>query len=294
MDARPPLSLVRQEVRQVEVAENVDHDVDPTGRVPSAEDTVDETKPFARYHCDVVDEAIGLRVHIRLPNQFQRGTMKEEADAARARRLRQLRDSDSTAALAIESQMDQLYADMADDELRNVLLGKAQPLATARAQVDIEHADHRSQPDLKQYHGIERQQMTYDRLLRAGGQETEEFKAVEELLMDYALVLQDRVSDLLEPLKLKLQNVDRDGLLADIRKAIMRESCDSAFMRAYSQWQVYFGTRDFEDHEKLYFRSFEALMDEDGQKVDRLMAEFATLEAINIDEMRRFLAAIPS
>lgn len=279
---------------------NVDHDADsipaedPTGLPMDLNDLVDESKPFSRYHRDVEDAELGLRVHIRIPNQFQRTTMKEEADAARARKLRALRDTNSTAALAIESKLDQMYGEMSEDDLRNVLLGKAQPHATARVQVEVEHADPRKEPDLVQYRNIERQQLTYQRLVRAGQMETEEFKEIEQLLTDYALLLSDRVGEMLEPLRLKLLGLEREALVEDIRKALMREACDEAFIAAYNQWQVYFGTRDYDDHDKLYYPSFDSLMDEEGQRLQKLLSEFAILEAFNIEEMRTFLEAMPS
>lgn len=268
--------------------------VDPLGAPVDTAETVDEAPAFSTYRRDIERADIGLQVHIRIPNQFQRGKMKEEADASRARKLRDLRNPNSNAYLAIENQLDQIYGEMTDDEVRNALLSRAQPHATAKAQLEIQLADPDEHPEWVEFATVERQQHAYSRMLRAGQEDTEEFKACEAMLVDYGHALAEFVKDELEPLSNMLAGEGRAALDERLKKVLMREVCDGAFMEAYNQWQIYFGTRDPKNRHKLFYSSFDRLIDEDPERLDALLNEFVMLEALNIGEAKKALAATPS
>ncbi len=282
----------------MEALANVDDDAgletDPLGDPVQTKEHVEDRKAFSAYRRDVLREDLDLDAHIRIPNQFQRGRMKEEADAARARKLRDLRNPESNASLAVENQLDQIYGEMDEAGLRNALLARAQPMATARAQLEIQLADPDEHPEWAEYATIDRQQQAYSRMLRAGHSETEEFKACEAILVSYAQLLSDRVEDELEPTRLMLEGEGRTELDVRLKKVLQREICDGAFMEAYNQWQIYFGTRDQKNHHKLYYPSFDRLLDEDPERLDVLLTEFVQLEALNIGEAKKALAATPS
>jgi hypothetical protein len=233
--------------------------------------------PGLRYRMELRNPLINCVV--RIPNKFERAQIQEHAMAARALRIRQLKDVDSRAYLAVESRLEG-YEEGDDDAMREMLVNRELRTAAAKAQLKIEYADHEKNPEWREFANIAKLQSTYQRMLADGTDNGEEFEALQAILVDYANALESEVDELLMPIRAATAALDREGLLAETRKVLLRDDADEHFVMAHSKYEIWFGTKKLDDDSKFYFASIEELENTEEAVIELLEQQFNSLSVV--------------
>lgn len=286
MESNTPSAIERDPER---ADDELDYAVDPAGNPVDTREYADDKPPSVLNYARDVDRD-GVRVWIRLPNQFQHREVQRHAVAARRRKIRAMQDANSDAALVLESKMER-FDDVDDDELREILTNSHLREAITQATIVIEHGDN---PDHKQFSDMDSQKVRYDYLTRRGETDTDEFKALEGLIVAYAKELETEVEESLLPHRGRYATLDRAGMLELLRKQSAKGEADDEFMTVYNQWQLYYGTRRHDNHNKLHFASIDRLIDEDSHVIEVLVDEFSLLEAARGIELKKAVAVMTS
>lgn len=223
-----------------------------------------------------------FHAHVRLPNQFQHADIRQKALAAKARRIRQLRDPESDANAILEADIDALVraADQDEAECREDLISEAigrewwkrhlEAAEEVRTRDEFEHID-ADQERLAEIEGLEEDKRPADER--------------DELLRHVAAFGEavDKAREEAEvPLRASLEAKDTEGLIDMVREDRISSEASRAFMETYSKWQAFVGTLAYDINGKRpHLRVFAAIDDlesADPEVVDALRETFARLE----------------
>jgi len=258
-------------------------EVDPSWKQFDSDPT-----PFLSFSKEVEAEVDGdkVRVFIRLPNQWQHRKVQEHAAAARARMVMQLRDPNTDSSAIIEEQLLSIE-DLEDDKIIEWLLQRHAPEAVFSAQLELETFEDTDANGEKFYPwaNMFEHQERYAILVQRQETDSDEFRKLEEHVISYAEAIQERANHHLEPKEQVYAALDREGLMDKARRALRNARCMDEFINVYNQWQIYYGTRKLGDNNRLYFKSFGAMLDADTGIIELLTAEFATLDALKAGEL---------
>jgi hypothetical protein len=216
---------------------------------------------------------------IRLPNQFQRESLAEKADAARARRLRQLRDpeSDISSILDVELEEKRRQSDHAELIEEVVTFDFLKDHMAAMREVaedeDFEHIED------------DRERLRALSLMEEEDRPADEFKE----LQDHVLAYQEKVNEAREriqqPLRDSLNDKGVDDLLDIIRAERVTAICNEAAERAWSRWEWFIGTLKSRVPKKLnapqerVFENIDALNSAAPEVIDALERAYRDIEA---------------
>jgi hypothetical protein len=227
-----------------------------------------------------------VKMFIRLPNQWQHRKVQDRAAAARARMVMQLKEPDSDVSAVIQEQLMQIE-DLDDDKIIEWLLSKHAPEAIFRAQMELESLEEvdANGKTFKPWESIPEHQERYYMMLQRNDTENDEFRKTEEFILKYAEALQERANHHLEPKEAVYAALDREGLMEKVRRSLCHSKATDEYINVYNQWQIYYGTRDFHQRHKNYFKSFNDLLDAQTGLIDLLTDEFATLDALKAGEL---------
>ena len=259
--------------------------LDPVGNEVNLEPDQGKPLPLIDYFKELDDEQIDLRCWIRLPNSFEHREIQQKGLASRARKLRECRTAGSDAEAMVDQAMT-VYEDMTDEELVNYLLEYHRRDKLFEASLIVEEDD--------KYEQIDYVKDEYDLKIRQGDVESEEFKTLESILVEYADALTKEVESLISPFKGKYDQFSTQEMLNKIRKSVVMNMINDEFTNVYAQWQIFYGTRKKFDHRKKYFKSFDELRDAPPRIIDMLVSEFAVFDALKSGELKKSLAATPS
>lgn len=209
--------------------------------------------------CEAVDEEQGtndcsdpLHFHAwcRLPNPFQHRTMREKGLAAKARKVRQLRDADTDAGAILEQDLDRLArrGDDAIDELVDELLQRdwwKDYLDAAGDVREIEEDDHGGEGEpAKKFAHIEDDQRRFDELKAIAAEERPEDEYLElgKHIAAYQEALKQRQDEIRKPKEEALRAKGVNGLLDLVRDERIEAVGTDEFMHVYSKWEWLYGT----------------------------------------------------
>lgn len=183
----------------------------------------------------------------RLPNPFQHTDIRDKGLAAKARKLRELRDRESNAAIVLDEQLDRVndpaYAEVLVDELVAV----DWPSDYLEAQRDIDEQE--------EFKHILQDREEYARLTADGlppeEERSEELRALDAHLDRYMAAIKDRLAEIQEPKRLSFADRSLDSLISLVRGKRVDEEADRAFLEAYDPWMWFVGTFKVEPHHTL-------------------------------------------
>lgn len=217
-----------------------------------------------------------LTLFIRLPNQFQHASIREKALAAKARRVRQLRDPEADAFLVLDEEMDALIRTGDESTIVEQIVSKdwwkdhLEATKDVREDEDFEH--------------VEEDQRRFDALIDMPEDErpAEEFAELERHLTRYNEAVDAAREERQKPRRESLAERPIEDLVADIREERITTEANGAFNMTFTKWQVFTCTHEVDDKGKAktkrYFESVEDVEAADADLLDALTAGFNALE----------------
>jgi hypothetical protein len=187
----------------------------------------------------------------RLPNQFQHREIREKAMAAKARKVRQLRDPDSDAYAVMEADLDALarQGDAAKPALLDEILGKdilRDYLEAANDVKEIEddvQAEDAIEPALKYAH-VEQDEIRLAELraMPEDKRPKDEYEELGKHVAEFHEAVQKRLREVQQPRHDSLEAQDVNALVDLIRDNRIERDSMADFMHTYSAWSWLLGT----------------------------------------------------
>jgi hypothetical protein len=209
----------------------------------------------------------------RLPNQLQHEDIRERALAAKARRIRQLRDPECDAYQILESDMSELLRigdeGLIVDELANKGWWKRQIDAMA----EIE--------DSEEFKTVDRERLGELRVMDPDVRPRDETDELERHVKAYTKAIEARVRELEAPIRESLEALSREQLIDQVREERVSAEANNAFMESYSRWEWLAGsyTSAHPVDRQRRFRDVDQLVEAAPEVLDVLQRTFSELES---------------
>lgn len=175
----------------------------------------------------------------RLPNPYQEQDIRDKAMAAKARRLRMLRDPESDASVVLESELSKLndpaYADILVDEL----------LTEEWAESYVQAEKEVGQREEYEHHEQDREEFLRLNAIEGDLSEEErsdEYKSLEKHVQGYLDAVRARTEELQGPKRDQFAQRPFDVLYGLVRDRRIDALGDRAFIDAYNEWMIFAGT----------------------------------------------------
>lgn len=225
---------------------------------------------------------------VRLPNPFQVRDITEKAQAARARRLRMLRDAESDAHVILEDELAQLKDSdkgLLVDELLDRDWTEFYTKATTEV-MDTDDPDYIPEGDEdipKLYEGIIQDREEYARQKDLPEEKRgDDFAELEKTLAAYGSAVEAEMKRLQTPRREQLNNMDMDELIEIVRRDRIDVNAGEAYLHTFNAWQWFVCTykpRPVGIPNERYFSSFnEMRFETPTEVVMELRAAFEGLE----------------
>lgn len=168
----------------------------------------------------------------RLPNKFQIATIREKAQAARARVIRQAKDPETDRFEILENQMAELR-DQGHQAMVDELLGRNAFKMQHRAMREL--AEEEDSP----FATIEEDQKRWQYLteLEEADRPADEYGELLRHLEQWNDAVEVKYEELIQPERDSLTDRDEDELMEMVRDIAIREQADGIFMRVFSKYQ---------------------------------------------------------
>lgn len=241
--------------------------------------------------CEAVKEEQGvndcsdpLHFHAfcRLPNPFAHREIREEALAAKARRVRALRDPDSNAAVILEDEMDRLAreGDLAKPALVEELVGQDWWRDFLEATADVMETE--GTDGTLTFEHIKRDIHHYNRQIEdlgldEDGELPEELQQLRDHIESYNTAVDARREELTAPRRNALAEMDINRLIDMVRDQRIDVDANEAFAHEYATLQWYLCTLHRPNGDPV-FKSIEAMKRADSEIVEGLRAVYVDLE----------------
>lgn len=208
----------------------------------------------------------------RLPNQFQHADISQRAQAAKARRLRQLRDPESDSHVILENAMEELLATGDRETLIDELIG----VDFWKDRLDIM----REMEEDEEWSTIDqdRERLTQIETMDPEKQPEEERDELRRHLDRYNEALNARQEQGQKPRREAMANLSMEQLVDQVRKDRISSDASSVFLESYYKWEWFSGTYRKPKGEKL-FSSIEELEAADELVLERLRGTYIEMEA---------------
>lgn len=243
--------------------------------------------------CSEVDEEAGtctcgdsshFHAWVRLPNPFQHREIRERSQAAKARKLRQLRNPGTDANDILESALDDLAADGDTAKLALVeeLLAHEwwrDYLKAVREVRDIDDTGEGAGEDAKLYEHVEQDQARFARLSAQdpADRNDDEFNELQVHLKAYQDEVDAHVAAYTNPKRTSLENAELNDLLDQVRRKRIETEAQQEFMHHFSVYEWLACT--FKQREgETYFRDLAHLELAAPEVVAVLQSAFSDLE----------------
>lgn len=244
---------------------------------PGAEDCPHGTDGL----CEEVDH---FHAFCRLPNQFQHSDIRQRALAAKARRLRQLKDPEADSFQILEVEMETLQHEgdkqALVDELVNVEWYKDH-LEALRELEEPEGGKDDGEPSEWATVDADRERLKQILAMDPDGRPDEERQEIERHLAKYDEAVEERRKAIQKPRREALERLEMPELVDLVRKQRIDAEANAAFMEAYSKWEWFSGTTKptlSKTREKA-FASIEDLEQADVEVITALREAFNELES---------------
>jgi hypothetical protein len=229
---------------------------------------------------------------VRLPNPYQRKDILEKARAARARRMRTLRDPDSDARAIIEDDLDAIRAsdakDILVDEMMNaqfqeILVDATREVmdydATGVEAKDSEGGEDGDEP--KKYALIGQDIEELNRLESLPEEERgEDYLTLKKRVDEYRADVRRVQEQISGQRRETLVSKSWDDLIEMVRQERMENSSAEAFLEANQLWQMFACTYKAPKVEQRVFRDFTSMkLNTPDEVLDTLVMTFNDLES---------------
>lgn len=195
----------------------------------------------------------------RLPNPFQHQDIREKGLAAKARKLRELRDPESNVSVILDTELERAY----EPEFRAVLIDEliagqwADDFLDAQGRTDereeFEHIVH----DREEY-----ERLRSDQEALPSEEQSDEFKGLLTVIGDYSNAVRVELEKLQQPEQERLASKAPDEIITLVRTKRSEDLSDRAFLDTYNAWMWFVGTLKVEPHPTLgrpYIQMWESI-----------------------------------
>lgn len=173
---------------------------------------------------------------VRLPNSFQVRDIVDKARAAKARKVRALRDSESDAYAIMESELDELRRDRygeLTDAIARANVEKNLPDLIRELNED-ERFEHQAQ-DAEEYQRLQE--------LPEDDRDPEEYERLQKDMMAYGEALQETIDGRVEREIERLKQLPTDEVVEMERSSRIEQEGMEAYLFTYYTWAMFVGTR---------------------------------------------------
>lgn len=209
----------------------------------------------------------------RLPNQFQHQDIREKALAAKARRIRQLKDPSTDAYEILESDLEEIRRDRAAMEEEAISKDWWKRHLQAMNEVS----------DREEYAHIERdrERMAELQAMPEGDRPADEHAELERHMTKFGADVEQRREEMEQPLRDAISAMSVDELALQVREDRIQSEGSAVFMDVYSRWQWLAGTFVSDDSLKRQrkFLTLDALEEAAPEVVESLRELFMALES---------------
>jgi hypothetical protein len=279
-------------------------DVEKPTEQPSAPDVAQRSaKAMFRYStwlhlgpgsedCESVDEEKGevscgnpLHFHAwcRLPNQYQHREIREKALAAKARRVRQLKDPESDAHAVLEYDLEELKAggDQAKEGVAEDLLQKDMWRDMRDTTNDLTEAAEGEEESKWKHITRDRERLRELSRLREerdlADDERDEYDALDRHISEFDEEFDRRYEERIKPRREALMAMEWGELLDQLRDDRIANDANDAFMHVYNTWMYLAGTLDRPKGNPIY-GSPESLREAAPEVIEAIEDTFKDLE----------------
>jgi hypothetical protein len=184
----------------------------------------------------------------RLPNPYQHSDIRAKGLAAKARRLRLLKDPDSDEAVVL----DQSFAMVDDPSFTEVLIDEL--VGREWAEDYLEAA--RDLEETETFEHIEQDREEYNRLAAtertlSAEEQSADYKRLDAHIVAYSTAIRERLAEIQEPKRVELRAHEFPKLLEIVRARRVEEDGDRVFVETYNAWMWFVGTFKVERHASL-------------------------------------------
>jgi hypothetical protein len=203
----------------------------------------------------------------RLPNPYQHADIRAKGMAAKARRIRALKDPEADEATVLDQSLAELndpaYRDVLVEELvaRDWAQDYLDAMASVREREEFEHLEQ----DREEFTRLSAEQAELPE-----DEQTSEFKALSAHLEAHAAAMKEALSKIQDPKRIELTSRSFDVLMELARAGRVEVEADNEFMGTYNAWICFVGTFKVKLHATLG-RPYEPMWEQIGSR-DRASA----------------------
>lgn len=216
---------------------------------------------------------------LRLPNQFQHDEIRKKALAAKARRVRQLRDAQTDGYAILEDELDALSR--SGDDAREPIIEELLDQDWWRDYVEATKEVAETEVDeTLVYEHIATDQERFRKLRELDPEDRpgDEYDELDRHIDAYAKAVEARLKEIQGPARQALEALDVNALIDRLRELRIDRLSVDEFMATYSLHTMFVGTRVGEHSAKQRFESLDAMRDAPPEVIEALRAAFTDLE----------------
>lgn len=216
----------------------------------------------------------------RMPNQFQHQSIREKAQAAKARRLRVLRDEETDARVILDGDIEETLRAGDKDAMIEELASKdwlQDYLAAVKELTEGEEAEYEHyEEDRERFRALSNQP--------EADRPAEEYDELKSRLDKFGIRVQEVFNENQRPLKESLAEKSPEELADLLREQRIDAEAQNAFNVAYAQYEWYIGTLKPRDPSKglpteRYWPDFSQMLGAAPEIIEALEATFNELDA---------------
>lgn len=217
------------------------------------------------------DDEEHFHAYCRLPNQFQHRDVVEKATAAKARRIRLLRDDSSDAYEVLEGTLRAIR----DTEDPKIVI---EELLTYTWQEDYLEAIREVEED-ERFERVDQDREELTRLLELPEAERgeDEVEKLEEHIGAYVQATKDKVAEVQAPRRQALESLSFDEQVAQLRERRIEADSDEEYHHVFSQWEWFVGTKQPDRRTDKWTKISEMTKDASPEVIDELRGTFTLL-----------------
>jgi hypothetical protein len=199
----------------------------------------ERTKPLP-----TCDDPEHFHAWVRLPNPLQRRDIVDKAQAARARKMRELRDPESDAAVILEDDIAQITEDMREDILEEIV-ARSFSEDQVKATSEVLEIDSDEEPgedgEIPKLYGLIDQDIEELERLEAMPEAERDEDALTRLRAHvdaYDKAVGERTTELQDARRVALRELPLEQVIDRVRKDRQEWVASEAQMAAYQNWQM--------------------------------------------------------
>lgn len=222
--------------------------------------------------CEAEDH---FHAYVRLPNPFQHKDIVEKAQAARARKLRQLRDQASDAYAILEDDLDAIRETGDMESVIDDLVDRDWRRDFYQAMREVEEEE--------QFTHIEQDREELERIRKVPEDErdADEYEALVRHMKAYGDMLDQKLTAIQGPKREAFKGMEMDQLIDILRREKTEAMGEETYLHTYNMWSWYVGTlkpvTSGQPRERMW-SDINMMKGEAPEVVDALKAAFTELE----------------